>query len=1040
MVRNHVVAASRDDNAAALLRGHRLRAGLTQTELAQRAGVSLGAVRDAEQGRTGRPRRRSLILLAEALGLGEEDTERLVRTASEPDRTPRGGGAVPPPSGVPPRRAGLWLGVLGPLEAWRDGNRIALGERRLRVTLGVLALAPNTPVHRDELVDALWGDTPPGTAASLMQDYIGALRRKLDPDRTPNDPGGRLTSADGYATLRVTARELDLLAFEELIGDQRNPQDDPSDASADCRRYEQALRLWRGRPSADWPGAFVHPRVAALDRARAAAVYAYSDAAFRLGLHQDVLPHLEELARHDPLDERAHGRLMTALAGVGQQARALEVFDGIRRRLDEQLGIRPGSELAEAHVKVLRQEVPLARRGAGRPAVEPVPRQLPNVTRHFSGRVDELKGLTEMLDRAVTDPDQGTVPVLVVDGMAGVGKTSLAVRWAHNIADRYPDGQLYADLRGFHPSGAPGATAAEVIRRFFDALSVPPERVPGDGEAQIALYRSLLADRRVLIVLDNAAGADQVRPILPASPSCAVLVTSRRKLTGLVVHEGAQTVSLPQFRDWEARELLARFLGPDRLAAEPEAVADLIGLCAGLPLALSIAVTRANQFTPASLGTLVEELREASNVLDALSTGDADSDLRAVISWSYHKLSAAAARLFRLLGEHPGPDISAAAATSLAGCPAAEGRALLRELAVTGLAEERSPGRYALHDLLRAYARDEAAALGDGERREAVRRVLDHYLWTAAAADDRLMPTRGKIDLGERRPDAGPEPITDVDHALSWFDAEHEVLLAAVRWADASGFDVHVWQLAWALATVLSQRGHWAALSEVQHLALAASRRLGDPDGQARALRSLGHVLTRTGRFDEAVKRTEQALDLFTELGDLHGAAYTHTALAWILGSQERHQEALDQARQALAISQSLDDPGVRAEVLNAIGWRSSLTGDHGSALDYCRRALAMFRELGDLDGQANALDSLGHAHRSLGHDREAVGCYEEALGLYRNLRNPLGQAMEYVGLGDVHADAGRRQAARAAWRRALTILERLNHHSAGGVRAKLES
>lgn len=1046
-----------ESRLAPLLRGYRRTSGLTQRELAARAGVSLGTVRDAEQGRTNVPRPESLEKLARALGLDDAVTRLLLQAAlRRPAATARREVA-----------RGRWLEVLGPLRLRLDGAPIQLRERNRRTILGLLALTPNTPVHRDELIDAVWATDPPATAASLTRDHVSALRRMLERGRTQ----GRdrvLISADAHYTLRLTADELDLLAFQRLADDARRA-DARGDAAAACARYEHALELWWGEPLTDWSAGRGHPRIVALNRMRAAVVCDYARTAFRSGAHRQALPHLEQLAARDPLDETAHALLMLALAGSGQQAAALAVFDGVRARLDELLGIRPGAQLSEAQMQVLRQEVPLALpdrvvtvsistvldtatldtatppasipTSQASPTERVVPRQLPNTPRHFCGRADELKALTDMLDEARDGAQRGAVAIATVDGTAGIGKTALALAWAHQAADRFPDGQLYADLRGFDPAGAPEATPADVIRRFLDAFAVPPERIAPDLETQAALYRSLLADRRVLIVLDNAASAEQVRPLLPGSSSCVVAVTSRRRLTGLVVGEGAKALSLGYLKSWEARDLLARLLGPERVAAEPEAADALIELCAGLPLALSIVANRVAVHTQAqaSLAALVAELRAASSRLDALSTDDNVTDPRAAISWSYCKLNADQARMFRLLGEHPGADVSARAAASLAGVPLRRARDLLGELVRTHLVEEHVPNRYAMHDLLRAYAREESEVCdSEAERREAVGRVLDHYLHTGHAAAMLVNPARSPLNLPSARPGVAAEELSAHDQATAWFQAEHKTLLCAIAQAADRGFDEHASRLPWTLTTFQNRQGHFEAWAWCQHTALAAARRTGDLSIQAGALRNLGRVAVRLHVYQEALDRLLEALALYQQADDRSGQADAELEIARVHDRTDRFADALGHAVRALDLYQEAADPVGPAYALNAAGWYCTKLGRFHEALDYCQRALALHLGLGDAAALADTWDSLGYVHHHLGHAGEAIDCYEHAAELYAQIgaRHDLAATLERI--GDSRATDGDGAAAREAWQRALTMLSGLGHPDAGRVRGKL--
>jgi tetratricopeptide (TPR) repeat protein len=673
----------------------------------------------------------------------------------------------------------------------------------------------------------------------------------------------------------------------------------------------------------------------------------------------------------------------------------------------------------------------------GHPPGGPQPQQLPGAVRHFTGRDDELAALTRLIDECAES--RRTVIITALSGTAGVGKTALAVHWAHRVRHRFPDGQLYVNLRGFGPSGCV-MEPAEAVRRFLDALQVPTERIPAGFDAQIDLYRSLLADRRMLIVLDNARDTTQVRPLLPGAPGCLALVTSRNQLTGLVATDGAHPVTLDLLTPAEARELLARRLGTDRTTAEPDAVDQIITACARLPLALAVVAARAATQPHLPLTALADELSNNPNRLNALVGDDPNTHVRRVFSWSYQALTPDAALLFRLLGLHPGLDLTAAAAASLVGRSIGWVRPLLAELARANLVVEHVPGRYAFHDLLRAYAADRAQTLdSDPQRRTATRRILDHYLHTAYAADRLLFPARDPIALPAPQSGVTPEHLVNHQQALTWFAAEHTVLLAAVDHAAVTGFDDHTWRLSWTLATFLHRQGHWHDRVTTSRAAVAAAQRMGDPTATAHAYRNLANAYNRLRRFNDARLLLKQALDSFHQTGDLVGQARTHNDLAFVLVKQGAWTEALDHARHALALYQAAGHRLGQAIALNAVGWYQALLGDHRQALTACQEALTLHEQLDDRHGRAATLDSLGYVHAHLGHHAQAITFYRKAISLFRELGDRYFEAMTLVHLGDAHHATDRRNAAHEAWHRALTILTDLDHPDADQVRAKLD-
>jgi tetratricopeptide (TPR) repeat protein/transcriptional regulator with XRE-family HTH domain len=677
-------------------------------------------------------------------------------------------------------------------------------------------------------------------------------------------------------------------------------------------------------------------------------------------------------------------------------------------------------------------------RSAGAPAPEPalvVPRQLPAPARHFAGRADELMRLAALLDQPPGPAGRGPV---VLTGTAGVGKTTLAVRWAHEVADRFADGQLFANLRGFDLSGTP-AKPEEVIRGFLEALQVPAGELPASPAAQAGLYRSLTAQRAVLVVLDNARDADQVRPLLPGGRFCLAVVTSRNQLPGLAVAEGADSISLDVMSSADAEELLKRRLAPVRLAGEPQAVGELIALCARLPLALAIVGSRAAARSQVSLTAAAAQLRDAHARLDSLGTGEAATSVRAAFSWSYDLLPGPAARTFRLLGVHPGPDIAVPAAASLAGLPPGEAATLLRALNEAHLIEERVPGRYAFHDLLRTYAAEQALAVDGAERcRAAVARVLDHYLHTGHAAALLLYPARERIVLAPRHPGVRPESLPGREAALAWFTAEHETLLAACAQAEREHLDTHGWQLPWTMMHFLDLAGRWDELAATQNAALAAARRLGDQDGQAHAHCDLGRAHIRLGRLADAHVHLHLALGLRETLGDGAAQARIHLDIAQVATRQRRHSEALMHAELALSLYQAAGVMAGQARALNNIGWYHAQLDDFRQAEKCCAQALALNRELGNRPGAAASMDSLGYAQLRLGRYREAAGHCGNAVELFQALGDRFNQATALVHLGDAQLGDGRPAAASAAWRQALAILDDLQPAEAEPVRARL--
>jgi tetratricopeptide (TPR) repeat protein/transcriptional regulator with XRE-family HTH domain len=686
---------------------------------------------------------------------------------------------------------------------------------------------------------------------------------------------------------------------------------------------------------------------------------------------------------------------------------------------------------------------PVARDGSPVPAASGqtsavIPRQLPAAVPQFTGRVRELAALNAVLDATRPSYTAG-VAVAAIDGPPGVGKTALAVGWAHQAAVRFPDGQLYANLCGFG-SADKILAASTAIRGFLDALGIQAGQIPPDAASKAGLYRSLLAGKRVLIVADNARDSEQIRPLLPGSPGCLVLVTSRNRLIGLSAAEGARLITLDVLTDGEARELLTQRLGARRARAEPGAVGDLARLCGRLPLALAVVVARAAARPHMPLTALAAELADNAHRLGALQTGDPATDVRTVFSWSCRHLGQEPAQLFRLLGVHPGPDITAQAAAALLGTQQDHARAMLDGLAMANLATEQVPGRYSMHDLLRAYAAEQAAELeSPAGCRGAIQRVLDYYLHTSHAAALVLNPHRVSVPaLPPACPGGSYERFDRHQQALAWFEAEHHVLLRCVSLAAETGSDTYAWILPWAMTEFLDRRGHWHEWAASQRTALAAATRLGDLAGQAAAHRAIATACMRLTDYRQARGHLAACLRLHRLRGDPAGEALARHSLGRVAEHQGRYADALRHEQQALGRFRDADDPAGRALALNAIGWYHILLGRPKQAETFCRHALILYCHTGNRVGQAQAWDSLGYVEHQLGRVDHATACYHRALGIFRDLGELFGQADTLTRLGDTRAAAADPLQAQAVWQQALDILEDLRHPDAARVRAKL--
>lgn len=845
-----------------LIREHRHRAGLTQRALAEKAGISLATLRDLEQGRRSRPRPGSLTALAEALDLDPSQTAEFYSYAAAERR--RAVARNPHLLGTGPQggpHEGLWLAILGPLEAWLDGTPLLLGPPARRAVLGLLAMHQDALVRRDAVIDVLWGAAAPSTAVNLVQAHVSRLRKLLMPRARREEI---ISSGGGGYRLLLRTEQLDLLTFRALTANAEAARSAGDDLRA-FDLYGKALGLRRGDPLADVDVLADEPGVVELRRQLTDVLLRYAELSCGLGLHDRALPRLRALAAAEPLNESVHARLMTALAGTGQQAAAMSVYEDLRHRLDREFGIYPGSELNNAHQRVLRQDIPVMKSSYGlRLAGNVVPRQLPAAARYFTGRDTQQGILSDLLIRA--SPEAGGVAIAALTGMAGIGKTALTVRWAHQVADRFPDGQLFVDLRGFCPSGSP-LEPAEALRGFLLGLGVSSARIPAHSSDRAALYRSLLASRRVLVVLDNAQDAKQVRPLLPGSPGCLVLVTSRHRLTGLAAADGAHLIPLGGLNQAESYSLLARILGTERVAAETAAIDELITLCARLPLALRNAAARVSARPRLPLATLVAEMKDERGRLDALETGEPATSVRVVFSLSHATLSGLASEMFQMLGTHQGPEITVPAAAALTGSDRMRAQAALSELCDEHLLTEHTPGRYRCHELLRAYAAEDVCMhVPEAQRRAAVYRMLDYYLHTTSAISTMVNAHLAPRALNPPRPGVFPERISDLRQAMQWAEDERFVLLALIEQAAEEAYHPHAWELPWSACWLFSDVEGWGRLAKAQEAALEIAGRLADPGGAALAHHHLSWLRFRLGDIAEAYRHLDDFIEMAARL------------------------------------------------------------------------------------------------------------------------------------------------------------------------------
>jgi len=961
--------------------------------------------------------------------------------------------------------ADLAVALLGPVEIGSAGGVMtSVAQPRLRVLLGLLGVAGGRMVTAEALVDGLWGEEWSPTRERNLHALVYQLRRRL----AALEPGGgaRLVRAGAGYRLALGPGELDVAVFGDLAGRGREAAR-AGDAAAARELFGRALGLWRGAALAD--AAPLCGRLAGeaarLEEVRLAVVEERAGCDLALGRHGEVAGELAGLVAEFPLRERLAALLMTALYRCRRRGEALAVYDATRRVLAEELGLDPGPELAGLQAQVLADDpalaAPAAVPGGAAPATAQatppaiVPRQLPAGAGFFAGREAELKELDELLDQADcedgADEPGGAVVISAVAGMAGVGKTALAVHWARRVAGRFPDGQLYVNLRGYDAEGA-AVTAEEVTGWFLLALGVPAGQIPADAQARSGLYRSVLAGRRVLVMLDNARDAAQVRPLLPGSAGCLVVVTSRSALAGLAAAEGARPLRLGPLGAEQGVRLLAARLGPERVAAEPGAVTELVARCGHLRLALAVMAARAAADPGLPLGVLAEQLAGAADAeaaagaagpgpgrLEVLETGDPATSLGQLLSWSHRQLSPPAAQMFAMLGVHCGPDITVPAAASLAGVSRPQAGRALAELADASLAAEHRPGRYVLHDLVRGYAAGVARqALGEAGIRAAVERSVDHYLHTGYISCDLPPP----FALAPPAPGVLPEKLPGEAELQDWAQTNQQVQLQAIAQAAAAGLVTRAWQMFFGQAWSLGGQGYWADCLAIAEVVVAAAEATGDQVALGWTHATVGRYGTFTGAHDEDRAHLARALDHFRRAGDLSGQAWAHLFTSGAYTMRGDLAEAIVQSGQALALFRQTGDQAGQGWALAGLGICHAYLGDCELARGYAGQALEVTPETGDPTTLAMAWHARAFVNSQLGEQRQAISCYRQALALAGERKHPMARGVLVIMLaefGDICRAAGDLPAAVQAWQQALQVLSDLGWPDLLGVGARLE-
>ncbi|MGW4110277.1 BTAD domain-containing putative transcriptional regulator [Actinosynnema sp. NPDC004786] len=901
------------------------------------------------------------------------------------------------------------VNLLGPVElVSAGGEAVRLGAAKRRTVLAALALELNRVVSGDRLLDLVWDGSPPPQAKAALQGHIAQLRKVLA------DGVALVTRSPGYVLTGERA-DVDVFRFEDLLATARDAPDEDA-----VRLLRDALALWRGPVLADVPGDHLREAVSArLEELRLVAVQELATRLTRLDRAAEAVSGLRDAVEANPLREALVARLVLALHWSGRQAEALAVYHRTRERLADELGVDPGPELREAYQTVLAGDT------APTPAVDRAPAQLPREHRGFVGREEELSDL----GTALIGQDSA-IGLLV--GPAGVGKTALALRWAHGVAADFPDGQLFVNLRGFDETEPLDPRTALI--GFLRAFGLTDSQIAVDLEGQAAQYRSLLAGRRVLVFLDNARSAEQVRPLLPGSPRCLVLVTSRHRLDDLVVTEGASSLHVPTLPESSAEDLLTALLGRQRIEQEPEAVAELVELCDRLPLALRIAGARLASRPRWTIQSLVDELRDEQGRLAALSLPEAGRGVHAALAVSYRELPEGAARLFRRLGLHPGTDLDSYAAAALLDINVVSARTHLRTLAYANLLHESTPDRYSRHDLVRLFTHHLAATESDVDNQVAANRLLDYYLHVADRARAHLSDHVRPFGPIEHRPASFPE-LASHAAALDWFTLEEANLGLALDIAVNSGQRERTWQLALCLDAFHFRRGNRLDRLALCRIGLAATRSLGDRHAQATFLLRLGSTLADLGRIDEAIKACTRAAALSD--GDRHLELAALANLGYCLMADDQLDRAQETILEALEVAREVGDNRSQASIQNNLA--NVLLRKHRpeEALRHATEALGLFPSAPSKAHTAT-LHTVGAASQQLGRADEALESYRAGLALAARLGDRYQEALCHRAIGDVLEQSEGPAAARPHWLAALQLYRDLRLADADDLARKL--
>lgn len=934
--------------------------------------------------------------------------------------------------------ANVEIAVLGPVEVRLAGRPVPIERLQRRLLLAVLAASPNTVVSTERIIDALWGDSRlPANPRNQVQVHIRALRRALHDDVCQTIE----TCAQGYQ-LNAPPASVDLLRFSQTV--------DAAAEAVEAGRLVEAstglqsgLGLWRGRAFEGMDCRFTQDQAAPLEEQRLRALHLRLSVDLTLGRYAELVCELAGLVSGNPFDDGLRWKLMVVLHAVGRTTEAAQIYHDGRQVLEE-AGICPGQRLRAAHEAILNGRsaesitaqlaglVPPSMRAHTPSVVLPPPLQLPPDIADFTGRAPELDQL--LLAVSTVNNLASTAPaILAIDGMAGIGKTALAVHAAHLLIDEYPDAQLFIDLRA-HTVGQQPRDPCAVLGILLRALGVPARDIPEEPDQRAATWRTALAGRRAVILLDNVADTTQIQPLLPATSGCVILITSRRRLVEL---DATCLLSLNILSADEARVLFRRIVGERRAQDDNDAIDEVLELCGHLPLAVRIAGARLRHRPAWSVADLAVRLRDMQTRLSELRLGT--HSVATAFALSYQQLDAEHRRLFRLLALHPGPDIGREAAAAMTNHPTREAERILENLLDVHLLQQTAHNRYSFHSLLRYYATECTTAEDtEQERALAVRQMFDWYMHAANAADRVILPRRRHIELNGMTAPAQPCQFSTDQEALAWCESERASLIAVVRKAAEVGHPVISWKLAASLWGFFYIRKHWPEQIAVNRLALAAAREAHDPYGEALALHSLGVTYMELLRQEQAIPCLKQALAIRLVIGDHYGQAQTLNSLGSMHRDMGDTEQALAYMRDGLAACRAIDNRYGEASCLNNIGAVHWDLRDVAKAIEYYQQAQTIWHELDDRLGESFAVHNLGEAYADLQRFEEALRYLGYALANRREVGSRWGEGQTLHVIGTTQQLMGKLDGARRSWAEALAIFEELGDPHAREVRGRL--